>query len=589
MKRDCIFFSFYGFLFCFFTATGRELAGQGNILWSGSYVLRLLCFCAAGGICLGVFCALAGRFVPVLCAKAERFWREAGRIRAHPGGESAGTGGERQSGGSARRKLPPWRLWLLGTAILILCWLPGYLAYYPGICAYDVTVQTGQVVSGAYNDHHPIAHTLLLGAAMKLGEAVFDSANTGLAVLVFVQMSALAAAVSWGICLLRRRGALKIYCLALLIFGMFYPFHHYMSISVSKDVFFSLFFLLQMLALCEMIRNRNADFCGSAVLFAAASIGMQLFRNNGRYAMLVLFAVLLCALVFGRGARRFWGKLALNCGVSLLLGSLLLSGLFRITGAEQGDRREMLSMPIQQLARCMLYHGGVEVLAEDDNSMEERDKALIDDFLLDESYREYRPDIADPVKRHTNTYVVRYRTGDFVHTYLNLLCEYPGDFINAALAVNAGYLYIGDESHASINENGIDRGLGYVQTRWVEEELNPRGLYKDSKWESLHERMEKWADENAYRKLPVLRYLFVPGTVLWLYLGIAAYLAARKRYDRCVPLALAAGYYLTLFLGPTVQLRYIYPLTVALPFMAWMMLAGAKSGKDGRKIEDECE
>ncbi len=544
MKRDCIFFSLYGFLFCFFTATGRELAQKGNILWSRGFLTGLLLFCVAGGICLGVLCALVCRFAPV-------FYEKVGR-----------------------REFPAWRLWIMCTAILVLCWLPGYLSYYPGICAYDVTVQTGQIISGEYNDHHPIAHTLLIGGGMRLGEALFGSANTGLAVLVFLQMTAWAAAFAWGLALLWRRGASKGFWAALLLFGMFYPFHHYMSISVIKDVFFSLFFLLQTLALCEMIRRRKAGCDKFAMLFVVSSIGMQLFRNNGRYAMLVLFAALLFALVFGRGARRFWGELFLNCAVSLLLGSLLLSGLFRVTGAEQGDRREMLSMPIQQFARCMLYHGGVGVLEEDDGSMEERDKALINDFLLDESYREYRPDIADPVKRHTNTYVARYRAGDFVRTYLNLLHDYPGDFINAALAVNAGYLYIGDESHAFINENGVDRGLGYVQTRWVEEELNPRGLYKDSKWESLHGRMERWADENAYLKLPVLRYLFVPGTVLWLYLLITAYLAARRRYDRCVPFALAAGYYLTLFLGPTVQLRYIYPLTVVLPFAAWMMLSG---------------
>lgn len=587
MKRDCIFFSLYGFLFCFFTATGRELAQKGNILWSRGYVTGLLLFCVAGGICLGVLCALTCHFAPVFCGKVGRFWRtEEIRKRVHTA-ESIGTDSAER--GRRRRELPAWRLWIICTAILVLCWLPGYLAYYPGICAYDVTVQTGQIISGEYNDHHPIAHTLLIGGGMRLGEALSGSANTGLAVLVFLQMTAWAAAFAWGLALLWRRGAQKGVWAALLLFGMFYPFHHYMSISVIKDVFFSLFFLLQTLALCEMIRRRKAGCDKFAMLFVVSSVGMQLFRNNGRYAMLVLFAVLLFALLSGRGARRFWGELFLNCAVSLLLGSLLLSGLFRVTGAEQGDRREMLSMPIQQFARCMLYHGGVGVLEEDDGSMEERDKALINDFLLDESYREYRPDIADPVKRHTNTYVARYRAGDFVRTYLNLLGAYPGDFINAALAVNAGYLYIGDESHAFINENGVDRGLGYVQTRWVEEELNPRGLYKDSKWESLHGRMERWADENAYLnlKLPVLRYLFVPGTVLWLYLLIAAYLAARRRYDRCVPFALAAGYYLTLFLGPTVQLRYIYPLMVVWPFAAWMMLSGEESGKNGREIENE--
>lgn len=566
MKRDCAFFSVYWFLFCFFTATGRELATEGNIVWTQGYVLKLLFFCIAVGICLGVLCSFA-------IGKVSEQYRVA--VPSHQRKQS---------------RVSPWLLWLIGTVLLLLCWLPGYLAYYPGICAYDTVVQTGQIVSGAYNDHHPLAHTLLLEWGMRLGEAVFGNANTGLGIFIFLQMSALAAVFVWGIVLIWTRGASKKVAAVFLLFGMCYPFHYYMSVSVTKDVFFTVFFLLQILALCEMIRRRKAGCDKFAVLFGAAGVGMQLFRNNGKYALYVLFVVLLMAMIFGKGARRFWGGLVINCGISLLLGGLLLSGLFHVTGAGQGDRREMLSMPIQQLARCMVYHGGAGVMEEDDNSMEERDKALINDFLLDESYREYRPDIADPVKRHTNTYVVRYRTGDFVRTYLKLLCDYPGDFLNAVLAVNAGYLYIEDESHAFINENGSEHGLGYVQTRWVDKELNPKGLYQDSKWESLHDRMEKWADENAYLKLPVLKYLFVPGTVLWLYLWFAAYLLSRKKYDRCVPFSLVGGYYLTLFLGPTVQLRYIYPLMVVLPFMLWMMLTrdqGAGQTSDLGNIPEE--
>ncbi|MBQ7926698.1 MAG: hypothetical protein IJ335_10460, partial [Lachnospiraceae bacterium] len=253
-------------------------------------------------------------------------------------------------------------------------------------------------------------------------------------------------------------------------------------------------------------------------------------------------------------------------------------GLFKVTGAEQGDRREMLSMPIQQLARCMVYHGGVGVLPEDDASMEESHKSLINDFILNEGYREYRPDIADPVKRHTNTYVVRYRIKDFAGTYLALLRQYPGDFINAALATNAGYLYVGDESHAYINASENEKGLGYVQTRFLTEELNSYGVYQASKLPGALAFFERWADDNGYLKLPVLKYLFMPGIFLWLYLLLAGYLILYRKYDKCVPLALVMGYFATMLLGPTVQLRYIYPLMVILPFAAALSLAKPEAG-----------
>lgn len=562
-KRVFVIFALIGFAFVFFQLTGWELAEKGNILWTGAYVARLSFLCLAAGVFSGAVGCVLRMFL-------------AGKLSV------IRTEGLRGPEGKSSIWYSKGVLWLMSFGLIVLCWLPCYLAYYPGICAYDTTIQLGQVESGAYNDHHPIAHTLLLDGFMALGENIFGDVNTGLGLLVLVQMLVLAAVMAWGIVLLASRGIRRWVLLCLQIGTMVYPFHMYMSVSVCKDVLFTAFFLLQMLALYEMIRRRKSGLDRYDVLFAVASVGMQLYRNNGRYAMLVLLVILLLAVIGGKGVRRFWGKIAANCLLSLIVGSLCISALFRATGAEQGDRREMLSMPIQQLARCMVYHGGVGVLAEDDATMDEDSKALINDFLLNESYKEYRPDIADPVKRHTNTYVVRYRTEDFLRTYLKLLGNYPGDFVNAALAVNAGYFYVGDESHAYINVNGRDTGLGYVQTRFLTEELNSRGVYQDSKWESLYDMMEKWADNNAYLKLPVLKYLFVPGVFLWLYMLLAGYLLACRKYDRCVPLALVMGYYATLILGPTVQLRYIYPLMIVLPFGALMAMCrgGSKEMKN---------
>jgi hypothetical protein len=214
----------------------------------------------------------------------------------------------------------------------------------------------------------------------------------------------------------------------------------------------------------------------------------------------------------------------------------------------------------------MIYHGGVGVLPEDDNTMLEEDKNLVDSFLLNESYRDYRPDISDPVKSNTNTFVVRFRTSEFLTTYLRLFLQYPGEYLNAALAVNAGYLYPEDTTHAYINVTGDDRvGRGYVQTYWESQSVNWYGIYKSSAWSWLRDRLEDWADANAYLNLSILKYLFVPGVWLWFYLLLLARAVMCGRYRACIPYAVVAGYFVTLLLGPTVQLRYIYPMMAAFP------------------------
>ena len=107
--------------------------------------------------------------------------------------------------------------------------------------------------------------------------------------------------------------------------------------------------------------------------------------------------------------------------------------------------------------------------------------------------------------------------------------------------------------------------------------MNGMGIYKDSKWPALRERMEKWAGDNAYLNLPVLKYLFVPGIWIWLYLLLTGWLLIRRKFMECIPLTLVFGYFLTLLLGPTVQLRYLYPVIAAFPFL--LFLSGIFSEK----------
>ncbi len=618
-KKSCAIFSGIGILFVFFCMAEHELAVSGNIIWDGGWIVKILASSLVLGIILGCLVCLGLLWL-------EETWKarqmEEGMI-----GKRARVDSEKGIGEVGRKVVGKKTLRLPGAGILfwiswgctMACWLPGYLAYYPGIGAYDFTIQMGQVTSGMYNEHHPLFHTLLMEMFIRLGD-FFGSGTLGLAIYVLFQMSILAAALAAGIALLRKRGVRRGWLIALQVFCCFYPFHWYMSISATKDTMFTGFMFLQLLMLCGLLeergaKNRKTGSCAAAhsemeqrmedteakscsephsqmehkekklqltlwdLGYFLCSVLMILFRNNGRYAMIVLAGFLLLAVMFGKKARALWTKILAETVAGIVVGSILLSAVFGITGAQQGDRREMLSMPIQQLARCMIYHGGAGVLPEDDNTMSDEDKALVNEFILHNAYKNYRPDISDPVKGNTNTYVVVHKMRDFMTTYVRLLGQYPGDYVNAVLAGNAGFLSPFDETHAYINVNGRDKGLGYIQTRWLDPQPNPFQIQRDSKWPWLLEQMEAFADSNTHMKLPMIKYLLVPGTYLWLYLVLAAWLLVHKRYRQLLPLTLILGYYATLFLGPTVQMRYLYPVMTALPYLA-VWLVSSKSGKN---------
>jgi len=568
-------FGFLGALFLFCFLTEKDLAQWGNLLWTGEYLCRTLgiSLIAGGGLGAGIGflfyqAAIRGFSLEGRKGKTESAVKNGDSPEDHRGNGKPGSG----------------RVFCLGLGLTILAWFPAFLAYYPGICAYDTGSQVRQILEDFYIEHHPVAHTLLIKGAMVLGERVFGNVNAGIGCYASLQMLILASAFAFGMAVLWKRRVRRLWLVVIQLFCMLYPFHAYMSISVTKDTIFSSFFVISLISLCEMM---DAPRDGKMkIVFFLSGVGMILFRNNGKYAFLVLLVCLGAVCLFGKGRRRFWGRLFLMAFGSFAAGIAALLLISRVVGAAQGDRREMLSIPIQQLARTMVYHGGVGVLEEDDDTMEDVEKALVNDFILNEAYREYRPDFADPVKSNTNTYVVRYRTGEFLETYLRLFLRYPGDFVNAVLAVNAGYLSPEDVSHAYVNaQEGQAPGGGYVQTRWEEGILNSVGIFKDSRWEALFLAMEKWADENAYLKVPVLKYFFVPGTVIWLYLLLLGWRLIWREFRVCIPFSLVFGYFLTLLLGPTVQLRYLYPLIIAFPFL--LLWGESRAGCDGQEAGRE--
>lgn len=71
------------------------------------------------------------------------------------------------------------------TALIFVCWLPVFLAYWPGISAYDIYTQIFEVFEDNYTNRNPLLHTLILGAFYRLGEGL-GSAALGYALFILM-------------------------------------------------------------------------------------------------------------------------------------------------------------------------------------------------------------------------------------------------------------------------------------------------------------------------------------------------------------------------------------------------------------------
>lgn len=535
-KRGLIIFSICMFFFWLFALAGMQLERDGNIIWSFNYTVKLLVKCIILGLISGMvitwFFLIVQKFFPERTVNCSTVRRHGGKI------------------------------FLISWGLVMLIWLPVFLAYYPGNCGYDIGGQTWYMISGNYGEHHPLAHTLLMEGFIHVGK-LFGSVNLGMAAYVLFQMLWLSSSFAYGIFLLYKNGIAKSWLIILQLWAMFFIPHWYMSISTTKDVIFTASVLYMLLMLYQMIRDsRNSikiDRLDVGLIINV--VVMILFRNNGKYAFLVTIVIGIFLVIFNRKERKLYTRITILSMVSFFIASGGLLTLRQITNASRAPQQEMLSIPVQQLSRVMVYHGGIGILEEDDNSLSKIEKDFINDFIQNEAYKNYIPSVSDPVKSEASAEVIRYRLGEFIAMYFRLLGKYPSDFINAALAVDAGYLNPFDMTHTDV----YTWGAAWLRVDWSpNEEI---GLTQNSKIPCLYESLTTFADNNNYVNIPVLGYIVMPGGYLWFCILLAAWLLWKKKYRYLFLFTFFAGYYITLLLGPTVQLRYIYPVMVSLPFL----------------------
>lgn len=498
--------------------------------------------------------------------------------------------GRRKSSGRERNAWPEKRkaVWLFYSLCIFLCWLPVFLAYYPSVFAYDAEGQLYQVLAGDYSTHHPLVHTLFLGVFFRLGIAA-GSCSAGMAVHSVVQMALMACAFGWAVCFLyQRRVSGWVRALLLLFFALF-PANSVLAVSTTKDVLFAALVLLYTLSFYRVVCEESASGEGGAAVrkkelavCVFCAVFMLLFRNNAVYAFVAGVPVIYAGLgerrrqkengVQDAGVRKddnLQKKKARKIYVCMTLLALALYGvcaflLKTAVHAQNGSPREMLSVPLQQMART-------RVKAEEEivpDLRQELEKYISSEWV----FAAYNPHLADPVKSRA---VIHDDPAGLIRTWVRLGLAHPAVYIDAFLDNSLGLWYLWDTSHAQVYGIGTESGFGYLST---DNRVMPAGfeVEEHSLLPGLRVFLERIVSDNEYSKIPVVRLLFAPALywwLLWLYLVTALY---RKTYREALPAVFLAAYCLTLLLSPTVLVRYAYPLMVTVPVLLSCLLAAAE-------------
>ena len=445
---------------------------------------------------------------------------------------------------------------LLTFLFLLLCWLPVLLAVYPGFFVYDAQDEYLQVASRTFSTHHPLVHVLLLGGIICAVHKVTDSYNLGIACYTVFQMILVSGGFTFLLSYLRKKKVSKtLRFISMLYFGLF-PVIVMFTLCSAKDALFSTALLLLLICLLEMNLDSDSFFTskGWLLLIGASATGMMLLRNNGLYA----FVFLIRFLAFYQ--KKYRKRVLIWAAISIA-GCLLINGGLRVAfQADDSENQEILTVPIQQLARTYKY---------EPEAFSEEDVKTLHEILPEEALVMYNARLSDPVKYRFRNDAFAADKVKYIKLWAKIGLKKPLSYINAWLMTSYGFWY--PDTVINVYAGNSVFTFTYEDSSYFGYEVELPGV-RDSKIPWLDEVYRRLSLEIEQEKVPIVSMLFSPGGLFWLFAFVFSYMLYRKNYHILMPCIMVLAVWLTVILGPTYLPRYVLIFWFGLPLFAAVLL-----------------
>lgn len=453
-------------------------------------------------------------------------------------------------------KLGNKSFFFLTWVFIIILWIPAYLVFYPGVLSYDILSQEMSALGTITSNHHPVLHTWLIRVFMNLGKNYLSGYEDGIGLLSLLQMVLLSYALSRLVLLLKTKGVPSLLVLLSAICSALWFVNQCLSVTMVKDTLHAAFLVLFVCHFTE-IATDPWDYIQqkqNLILLPVIAFFMCAFRNNGIHIYLFCFGALLLLRIPKIKSVKKYVLLIVAVLLPVFLFKLYSGPLFNVLGIEQGEVREAISVPIQQLQRI--------AVSKTEELTDEQTKLM--DYYIDnlewrtwEPGRIYDPFFADPAK--SCFYSGNYNNNPiaFWKFYFQMGIQYPKEYIAAFLSNTLGYWY-----------------PGYYRFSYVMYDNYPPELFVEplerksiGNLQALMKYYESVCMSDFWRDIPILRVFFVSGFSIW-FLIYAIVLAWRKKsfFSTILPVFLPLiAQYGIMILSPMSSFRYAWPFYLMLP------------------------
>lgn len=443
--------------------------------------------------------------------------------------------------------------------ILFFCWLPWFIVFHPGTVMFDAFVQLDYIYGLIpWMDYHPVFSTVLIGGLMRLGE-LCGSFQLGVLFLVIFQTIILLSVFSWNFVMYKKLAApIWLRVITLIWFAIFTVWPAYAQ-TVCKDTLFYALVLAYLLFLLDAVKSEDIfwDSWYNIVGIIVLMLFMAMYRGNGIFIAVLSFPFL---IMFTRKRER-----VILCGIAFLLSYGMLNIIFSsISGAIEGGKKEVFSVPLQQTARYFKYHGD-EVTEEERNGVNE----LLEADRIGELYE---PELSDPIKttyrfQEIHTEEEKQNEKEAIRSYLKVWFEqfgkHPDTYIQATLNNTYGYFYPQYTGNSLAYYYICQYDTPYIDTTYF------NLVYTFDDFQEMRNAVSSQLD--WLTKLPGIGLLYSPGTYTWILIVLAVVLL-RGKDKRVIVVLIPALINLLICLASPVNgsARYMLPNMAMTPILiAW--------------------
>lgn len=446
--------------------------------------------------------------------------------------------------------------------IIILCWMPAFLAFCPAILNYDGPSQIIAyiVASERMTTQQPIISTLMMVSFFEFGIKVLGSSTLGMMCFSLFQMCFMAGVFAYTVNFVWKETDNKVITTLVLIFYAIFPYNQLFPLMTTKDTMFAGFTLFFVVQLYQFPREKFG--IKEYVLLSIFAVFMLLFRNNAAYALVVALPIM---MIFLRDNKKKMFDIAIVFVIIFIVYQLCFEGLIIATDSVMQSDREKLSVISQAIAR-------VSKQKKDELTEDEIDEInyYFDD--IDRLIEVYDTNISDDTKRAI--VIKRYEENPkgFYKLFVSMVKKYPIICIDSFLDTIRGYWYIFDNSFNQIFHEESPETKGCLElTFYVVTDGTRENLVRDlNELPVLRKFYRSMFCQNNYTKIPVLYIVFQPAIYFYIALACLLYAIYKKDKNLVLPTIYLFLYFLTCFLGPGAIIRYMYANIVATPFILAM-------------------